>query len=324
LHVQPIPGRQAVTDIITAAPHLATYWHHPVIAETTPNSTTVTLTVCLRSAYAEPRPADFHADHYTVRLGRLDTGHDLRLDLSQPSSLIIQGQTRSAKTSAVRLIIAALAHDPTVVIAGLDPTGQLLGPLDHLPHPEWRHTGTQNMAHAALVLQRLEAEMDKRIHQLSQQHLAQMDCFSPTWPLILVVLEEFSGVISAAGSDDAATARKPADRLEPQIRRSLGRLLAEGLKAGIRVVILAQRAEANTIGGTERSNIATRITFRVDNRDSVHLLHPAATPELCDQITALQAGYGLIESPWITPSTQFRLDCATYQDYLTALSLVQK
>jgi S-DNA-T family DNA segregation ATPase FtsK/SpoIIIE len=100
-------------------------------------------------------------------------------------------------------------------------------------------------------------------------------------------------------------------------------MLAEGAKAGVRVVLITQGAEANTIGGTERSNIATRITFRVDNADSVRLLHPGATVDQCAAVMAMPAGYGLVERPEASAISRFRLDFVAYEDYLASIRQVR-
>jgi hypothetical protein len=51
-------------------------------------------------------------------------------------------------------------------------------------------------------------------------------------------------------------------------------MLAEAHKVGFRVVIAAQRTEASIVGSAERAQCAGRLSFRVDSKDSINLLHP--------------------------------------------------
>ena len=87
-----------------------------------------------------------------------------------------------------------------------------------------------------------------------------------------MVLEEYPGELKQLRDFDAAQDRKRGERLEPTARAAVGRLVAEGAKAGVRVLLLAQRADAEFIDGASRSNFAARVSFRVDNADAVRML----------------------------------------------------
>ncbi|OLM28244.1 hypothetical protein Ae717Ps2_6731c [Pseudonocardia sp. Ae717_Ps2] len=76
-------------------------------------------------------------------------------------------------------------------------------------------------------------------------------------------------------ADSASTTKDPIGK---RIRALIGRLLAEGAKAGYRLVLIVQRAEAAIVGAFERAMCSLRISFRTDNRASVELLHPAPRP----------------------------------------------
>jgi hypothetical protein len=89
------------------------------------------------------------------------------------------------------------------------------------------------------------------------------------------------------------------------VRALTSRLLAEGAKVGIRVVILAQRAEAAVLGAFERAMCSLRISFRCDNRAAVELLHAGAEPAVADAHTAALPGIGLMSMPG-RPLTRFR------------------
>ena len=86
-----------------------------------------------------------------------------------------------------------------------------------------------------------------------------------TTPLVLVVLEEFPGLLRAAQARD----KKLAERITSAVLR----LVSEGRKAAFRVLMLAQRFEANAVGGGyARDQFALRLSFRVP-AESLVMLH---------------------------------------------------
>lgn len=84
------------------------------------------------------------------------------------------------------------------------------------------------------------------------------------------------------------------------------RLLAEGLKAAIVVVLAAQRADADVLGGYRRDQMSTRIAFRLESADGWRMVFPA-TPDLAGAAADLAPGEGYILTPG-APITRFRSD----------------
>lgn len=131
-----------------------------------------------------------------------------------------------------------------------------MAPVRRFPaRAEWQVSGLADLdAHEAL-LQRLVDEMDARIADLP----ADRDVLgvSEDLRLLVVVLKELAGLLRAL---DAAKTHDsdPGKR----VRMLMGRLLAEGAKVGIRVIILVQRAEAGVVGAFERARCSLRISFR--------------------------------------------------------------
>lgn len=252
----------------------------------------------------------------TATLGRLENGEDLVIEFGDGGGhTVIQGQTRSGKSVACYRLLGALAKYQEVVVAGVDPTGILLRAYENAPRPEWRHLGAMDFVAAAEVLGRLTDEMDSRIAGLLTADLDKLDDFTVDHPIVLVVMEEYPSTLAAAKSEDEAEGRKPADRVAPQIARSVKRLVQEGTKVGVRVLILAQRATAETMDGDTRSNCSTRITMRVDNSTAVGLLHEECPPELLAQVRRFAPGVGLVERP-AEDILRFRTDLVDYQWYL--------
>jgi S-DNA-T family DNA segregation ATPase FtsK/SpoIIIE len=255
-----------------------------------------------------------------IILGRRRLGRDLVVDFADPWHLIEQGGTRSGKSTLGYNVLGQLARRESrdVAVVGIDPTGVLLGPWADHPHGEWRACGGTDLEAHASALQLLVAEMDRRIATYLGRatRLDKLDAeqFSADLPLIVVVLEEYPGELKQLREFDSAQDRKRGDRLEPAFRAAVGRLVAEGAKAGIRVVLLAQRADAEFIDGASRSNFGARISFRVDNADAVRMLFESASPAQVEEIVSLPQGLAAYGAPG-APLEFFKGDFVTYADY---------
>jgi len=252
--------------------------------------------------------------HATV--GRDENNTDLVVELANGGGhFAIQGQSRSGKSTFVYRLLGSLAHYPELAVAGIDPSSLLLNPFNGAPHRNWRHLGAVDFHEASEVLYRITAEMDLRTAELLNRDLDKLESYTTDQPLILVVMEEYPGTLAGAKSEDEVLARKPHERVAPQISRSVKRLVQEGAKVGVRVLLMAQRATAETLDGDTRSNCATRITMRVDNSAAVRLLHEDCPDELVVQCRQFEPGVGIIERPG-HGITRFRADLVDYQWYL--------
>lgn len=255
------------------------------------------------------------------RLGTYSTGEDAWVDLAESISWAIQGQTRSGKSVSTYVLLSALAHRLDCLVAGLDPSGILLHAFDGHPRPDLRHLFAESWAAAADTLERIVAEHDRRVHFLVDHDLEKLDRPTVEIPYIYVVLEEYPGALDGAGDEDAAEGRKGPAQQRPRIQRYVSRLIREGQKTGVRVILIAQRMEASIVSGDTRSNIAGRITHRVDNNDSVKMLHPRAEAGAVDWVTGnsspvIRPGLGLIQVPGFEGVRKFRADFMPYDRYL--------
>lgn len=88
----------------------------------------------------------------------------------------------------------------------------------------------------------------------------------PDRPVLLVVLEEYAGLVRLADVTDK--------KLGAKVRALIARLLSEGRKAGVRVLIIVQRADA-VVDGLGPRPCAVRVSFSVDSGEAVRMLHPA-------------------------------------------------
>ena len=250
-----------------------------------------------------------------VLLGRDETARELVQSWADDvAHTIVQGVTRSGKSVFTYGVLAQLAADPLVTLCGCDPTGLLWRPFAGTRHAAWQVSGVADPAAHEELLLRLVEDMDARIADLP----ADRDTLEVTEanPLRVVVLEELAALYRVA---DAASTTK--DPIGKRIRALVGRLLAEGAKAGYRVVIIVQRAEASIVGSFERAMCSLRISFRTDNAASVELLHPGAPREIADQHTTALPGIALLSAPG-EELTRFRAPyLGGYPEYVAAVRL---
>ena len=121
-----------------------------------------------------------------------------------------------------------------------------------------------------MLLEDLVAEMDRRLEP--SRRVATRSSPRPTTPTMLVVLEEFPGLLRAADGLPKPKRGKGVP-VGDRIRTAVLRLLSEGRKAAFRVLMLAQRFEATAVGGGyARDQFALRLSFRVP-ADSLEMLH---------------------------------------------------
>ena len=247
---------------------------------------------------------------HPITLGVAEDGASVTLDLASAAHLIVQGTTGGGKSVGLYSLLGQLVDAPDVRVTGCDPTGLLLRPwAGRWPDVTAPALGTGDPARYVLALDQVVRQMDKRIAQLpAGRDSVQL---GPDCPILLVVLEEYPGVLRLADGLDPKLGR--------QLRALVGRLLAEGRKAGVRVLIVSQRADAQVIGGFERGQASHRLSFRVDSADAVRMLHPDATPDVIAAHATAPAGVALLTAPG-EPLRRLRFPHRSYAEYCAAVA----
>lgn len=284
LIVRLLPG-QLPADI-TAAAHRLAPWVGGRALRVVPMSSNHVRIEVLRvdplEELVELEPGD------DAHIGRTEAGESLRARWADMPHVVAQGVTRSGKSAWLYAQLAQLAaRRGEVLVAGSDPSGLLWRPWGGHRQPTWRISGLADIPAHAELLRQLVADMDRRIRLIAPERDT-VDLDRDT-PLIVVVLEEYPGLLRAAEQHDPKVAKS--------IRGYVSRLLAESHKAGYRVVMVAQRAEANVIGGFERAMCQFRLSFRVDAADSIRLLHPSAAVDRVDEQMTAPDGVALLTAP---------------------------
>lgn len=227
----------------------------------------------------------------SIVLGVDERGDVLAVPPVELTHIIAAGATRSGKSAWTMSLIAQLVASPDVLVVGLDPTGLLLDPLG--PH-RMRAIGTEDdpAGRYLVAVDAVVREMDRRIVELRRiRPRTDVIPVGPEFPLIVLIVEEGAAVAKICGH----TATKPSD-----VHKGLGRLLAEGAKAGIRVVTLVQRAEATVIGSFERDQAMTRLTFAVNDPNTIKMLHNGVPDEVMQTHGAVAKGAALLTMPGVS------------------------
>ncbi len=229
-----------------------------------------------------------------VLLGRGADGVTVGHVLAAAAHIAVQGQNGSGKSLFAYCLLAQAATAPDVLIAGSDITGLLLGAAwDGTVHRGWQATGTADLEQHAVTLERLVAVMDHRLATMPPG----VDKLESTVdrPLVLVVLEEFPGLLRAAGAQPRPG--KGERTLQQRITGANLRLLSEGRKVAFRVLTLAQRAEAEALGGGyARDQYALSISFRVP-ADSLAMLHGDDARPLGAAHQTAEPGIAVVSAP---------------------------
>jgi hypothetical protein len=236
---------------------------------------------------------------YPLVFGVDEFGSTVSTSVHELVHMCVAGPTRGGKSAFLYALLAQLRAQPHVLIAGLDPTGLVLEPWGE--HP-WRAIGTEDAADRYLrVVEGLVVELDRRITALRKiRPRTDKIPMGPEYPTVVVVIEEAAAVAKLCGHKGD----KPS-----VVHRGLSRILAEGAKARIFVVISVQRAEATVIGSFERDQCLVRLTFPTHDKNTMTMLHPeipediaathGASPKGTFLLTAPGIPLGRCRAPWI-------------------------
>lgn len=251
-----------------------------------------------------------------IRLGVNNKGENIFLDFFLAQHTLLTGQTRSGKSICLYSILAQLKDEPNIKVCGIDPTSILFNAIgEHLGGSDLRVGGLKDCEKACEVVKNIVAEMDRRIDLLLSQSLDKFDRehFNENMPLLVVCFEEFPGIQAILQAFDKASGAKPAERTETRFKADLQRLALEGAKVGIRLLIVAQRADTAILTGILRSQLTQRISFRQD-KDGLRMLHETITPEQIEAMPSYQPGMALCEFDGFLPLQKIKADFISYQE----------
>jgi S-DNA-T family DNA segregation ATPase FtsK/SpoIIIE len=208
-------------------------------------------------------------------LGKDASGEPLITDLTKMPHCLIAGTTGSGKSVCINTIIMSIMYlqrPDRVKLILVDPKVVEMAPFKDIPHlmcPVINDTGR-----ATSVLEWACTKMDERyeflaeagvrnikdFNQLPQEEL--FERFQPSTPeeeakipkhlpYIVIIIDELADLMMTSGKE---------------VEQFIVRLAQKSRAVGIHLILATQRPTANVVTGLIKSNMPTRISFRVQSR----------------------------------------------------------
>ncbi len=259
-----------------------------------PNKTTIGIevpnqlkeAVVMRDLVEEMSP-----DKYALPLiiGRDVLGDALVGDLAKMPHLLVAGATGMGKSVCLNAIICSvlLFRDPKdVKFILVDPKMVELAPYEDIPHLLAPPITDMTKAHAALEW--ACKTMDERYHALRLAGVRDISSFNKLgettlrerlakkgktmddlygvnehMPYIVIVVDEYADLMM----------------VNKEVEKSIVRLTAKSRACGIHIILTTQRPSADVVTGLIKSNLPSRISFRVADRNNSRVVLDCAGAE---------------------------------------------
>ncbi len=224
-------------------------------------------TIRLRAVLASDQFAKQKEKGLPVALGKKVDGDPMVADLAKMPHLLVAGTTGSGKSVGVNTIIMSFLYTMSpaeVRFIMIDPKMNEFNIYEGIPH--LLMPVVTDPKKAALTLKWAVDEMENRYRLLSENQAKDIEAYnqkvaevnretkSPEgeglkkMPYIVVVIDEFADLMTVASKD---------------VEIAVLRLAQKARAAGIHLIIATQRPTRDIITGTIKSNLPTRIAFRV-------------------------------------------------------------
>ena len=233
-----------------------------------------------------------------IALGVDIDGTNIYADIGKMPHGLVAGATNSGKSVCINTILVSLLlknHPDDLKLILVDPKMVELTPYDGLPHLITPVITDAKIAASALSW--AVDEMEKRYQRFSKNRSRDIKSFNENvkrgyvdeekMPWIVVVIDELADLMMVASHE---------------VEDSIQRLTQKARAAGIHLLVATQRPTTDVVKGTIKSNIPTRIAFKVSSFvDSTTILDGAGAESLLgkgdmlfkegDKIIRLQGAY---------------------------------
>lgn len=221
----------------------------------------------LRAVLASDQFAKHKEKGLPIALGKTVDGIPSVADLSKMPHLLVAGTTGSGKSVGVNTIIVSYLYTMSpaeVRFIMIDPKMNEFNIYEGIPH--LLMPVVTDPKKAALTLKWAVEEMENRYRTLADNLVKDIDSYNKKvdevnkelkapeggglkkMPYIVVVIDEFADLMTVAGKD---------------VEIAVLRLAQKARAAGIHLIVATQRPTRDVITGTIKSNLPTRIAFRV-------------------------------------------------------------
>lgn len=199
-----------------------------------------------------------------VPLGKSIMGDIGVCEINKMPHMLIAGTTGSGKSVCVNGIICSIlmrAKPDEVKLAMVDPKVVELSVYNGIPH--LMCPVVSDPKQAAILLQKMVAEMEKRYHQFADSGTKKIEGYNEyveKWnkqhpdakkekmPFIVVIIDELADLMMVAAKE---------------VEDSILRITQKARAAGIHLIVATQRPSTEVITGLIKANIPSRIAFAV-------------------------------------------------------------
>jgi hypothetical protein len=272
-------GRLGLEQFQQAAGHLADAWRVPLVRVEQLRPGVVRLRALLRDPLTTPTAlgAGGGADPVTWAAGIDADGRPVTIRCSGVSGVVVAGLAGYGKTSFLNARFCQLAPSPAVQFVLIDGKG---GPdYDDLFARAWLHAKDEPdkvRDHLARVHALMVARQHRIRAVLGVKNMWALGP-SPSWPLVVVVIDEAHTFLNETKGGDAESKRL--DALARHAARLVEELIRKGRNVGIQVILATQKATGDAIPTKIRDNCQVAVSFAQRTSE-------AATAVLGSDITA--------------------------------------
>jgi len=242
----------------------------------------------------------------SMGLGKDINGHPIVVDLAKMPHLLISGATGMGKSVGLNAIILSIlykAKPDQVRFIMIDPKIIELTCYADIPH--LLTPVMTNMNEAASALWWCVNEMERRYTLLAKFSVRNIEAFNekllrakksgkplldPSFdpktakegeqhpelealPLIVIVIDEYADMLGALAQQDRAKSKR--------VEGLIVRIAQKARAAGVRLIVATQRPSVDVITGLIKSNIPSRISFKVSSKtDSRTILDQSGAEQL--------------------------------------------
>jgi S-DNA-T family DNA segregation ATPase FtsK/SpoIIIE len=242
----------------------------------------------------------------TIALGKDINGLPVIADLAKTPHLLVGGATGMGKSIGLNAIILSIlykAKPEQVRLIMIDPKIVELASYADIPH--LLTPVITNMNEAASALWWCVSEMERRYTLLAKFSVRNIEAFNKklikakknakplldpsfnaktakegevapeleTLPLIVIVIDEYADMLGALAQEDRAKSKR--------VEGLIVRIAQKARAAGIHLIVATQRPSVDVITGLIKSNIPTRISFKVSSKtDSRTILDQSGAEQL--------------------------------------------
>jgi len=242
----------------------------------------------------------------SMGLGKDINGHPIVVDLAKMPHLLVAGATGMGKSVGLNAIILSIlykAKPDQVRLIMIDPKIVELACYADIPH--LLTPVMTNMNEAASALWWCVNEMERRYTLLAKFSVRNIEAFNekllrakksgkplldPSFdpktakegeqhpelealPLIVIVIDEYADMLGALAQQDRAKSKR--------VEGLIVRIAQKARAAGVHLIVATQRPSVDVITGLIKSNIPTRISFKVSSKtDSRTILDQSGAEQL--------------------------------------------